>query len=97
MASSESTIIKRFVAAQNSLVLQSSDLSLETIAAMVENEAIDVSPQYQRRERWKPETQAKLIESFLGWSEKLSVKTISGNKFPLCKNCIDLFEKSLSF
>lgn len=65
MASSESTIIKRFVGAQNSLVLQSSDLSLETIAAMVESEAIDVSPQYQRRERWKPDSQAKLIESFL--------------------------------
>lgn len=65
MATSESSIIKRFVEAQNSLVLQSSDLSLETIAAMVESEAIDVSPQYQRRERWKPESQAKLIESFL--------------------------------
>lgn len=65
MASSESSIIKRFVSAQNSLVLQSSDLSLETIAAMVESKAIDVSPQYQRRERWKPESQAKLIESFL--------------------------------
>ena len=65
MATSESSIVKRFVEAQNSLVLQSSDLSLETIAAMVESEAIDVSPQYQRRERWKPESQAKLIESFL--------------------------------
>ena len=65
MASTDSSIIKRFVEAQNSLVLQSSDLSLETIAAMVESEAIDVSPQYQRRERWNPDSQAKLMESFL--------------------------------
>jgi len=65
MAASEIAIIRRFEGAQNSLVLQSSDLSLETIAKMVESEAIDVSPQYQRRERWKPASQAKLIESFL--------------------------------
>lgn len=65
MAASESSIIKRFEGAQNSLVLQSSDLSLETIAAMVESQAIDVSPHYQRRERWKPDSQVKLIESFL--------------------------------
>lgn len=65
MAISELSIVKRFEGAQNSLVLQSSDLSLETIAAMVESKSIDISPEYQRRERWKPDTQAKLIESFL--------------------------------
>lgn len=58
-------IILKFEQAQNSLVLQSSDLSLETIAAMVENGAIDPSPRYQRRERWKHNAQAELIESFL--------------------------------
>lgn len=65
MAVSDISIIRRFEGAQNSLVLQSSDLSLETIAKMVESEAIDVSPHYQRRERWSPDSQAKLIESFL--------------------------------
>lgn len=40
-------------------------MSLETIAAMVDNEAIDVQPTYQRRERWKPAAQSALIESFL--------------------------------
>lgn len=65
MAASENAIIKRFEGAQDSLVLQSSDLSLETIAKMVESEAIDVSPHYQRRERWKEGAQSKLIESFL--------------------------------
>lgn len=65
MAATDSAIVRRFEEAQNSLVLQSSDLSLETIAKMVESEAIDVSPHYQRRERWSPDSQAKLIESFL--------------------------------
>ena len=59
------TIVKKFEAAQDSLVLQSSDLSLETIAQMVDSGAIDVSPHYQRRERWKHAAQAELIESFL--------------------------------
>jgi len=65
MAASDVSIVRRFEEAQNSLVIQSSDLSLETIAKMVESEAIDVSPHYQRRERWSPTSQAKLIESFL--------------------------------
>lgn len=65
MAISEKKIIKRFEEAQDSLVLQSSDLSLETIAKMVETEAIDTSPHYQRRERWAHHAQAELIESFL--------------------------------
>lgn len=61
----EARIVKRFEQAQDSLVLQSSDLSLETIAKMVESDAIDVSPRYQRRERWSQRAQAELIESFL--------------------------------
>jgi hypothetical protein len=58
-------IAAKFEAAQNALVLQASDLSLETIAKMVESQAIDVSPKYQRRDRWKQAAQAGLIESFL--------------------------------
>lgn len=58
-------IVQKFEASQNALVLQASDLSLQTIAQMVQSKAIDVSPKYQRRERWKPLAQAELIESFL--------------------------------
>lgn len=58
-------IIARFSEAQDSLVLQASDLSLETIAAMVEKDAIDIEPHFQRRERWSSEAQSSLIESFL--------------------------------
>lgn len=58
-------ITARFTQAQDRLVLQASDLSLETIAAMVDKGSIDVAPEFQRRERWKPEQQSALIESFL--------------------------------
>lgn len=58
-------IIKKFLQAQNKLVLQASDLSLESIANMVKDEAIEISPKYQRRERWTLEKQSALIESFL--------------------------------
>ena len=58
-------VIAKFESAQDALVLQSSDLSLETIAQMVDSGAIEVSPKYQRRERWKPHAQSELIESFL--------------------------------
>lgn len=61
----EKTIIERFLEAQNRLVFQSSDLSLDSIASMVAECAIDITPKYQRRERWDKTRQSALIESFL--------------------------------
>ena len=58
-------ITDRFKVAQNSLVIQQSDFSLLAIYDMVQKRAIDVSPHYQRRDRWPPEKQSALIESFL--------------------------------
>jgi hypothetical protein len=58
-------ITRKFEDAQSALVLQASDLSLQTITQMVQAGAIEVSPQYQRRDRWKVTAQAQLIESFL--------------------------------
>jgi len=62
---SEKKIIKRFTDSQSALVLQQSDLSLQSISDMVEDRAIDVSPKYQRRERWGLDRDSGLIESFL--------------------------------
>lgn len=61
----DAPVVERFVSAQDRLVLQASDLSLETIAAMVDSGAIDIEPGYQRRARWSTAKQAALIESFL--------------------------------
>lgn len=58
-------IVRRFETAQNRLVLQASDLSLETVASMVDAGAIDLQPKYQRRARWSGEKRSSLIESFL--------------------------------
>jgi hypothetical protein len=63
--SSDAKIVAKFEKAQSSLVLQSSDLSLDTIAKMTIAKSIDISPKYQRRERWKPDAESALIESFL--------------------------------
>lgn len=58
-------ILDKFAKAQESLVTQQSDFSLSAIAEMVKFESIDISPHYQRRDRWHSEKQSALIESFL--------------------------------
>jgi len=58
-------IEERFEESQNSLVLQSSDFSLQGLREMVESNIIDLTPKYQRRERWGVDRQSELIESFL--------------------------------
>jgi hypothetical protein len=58
-------IVERFEKAQDRLVLQQSDLALETLASMVEADAVDTKPHYQRRDRWTAEKRSALIESFL--------------------------------
>jgi uncharacterized protein with ParB-like and HNH nuclease domain len=58
-------IERTFENSQNDLVLQASDFSLQGLKEMVDSETIDLSPRYQRRERWDPERQSQLIESFL--------------------------------
>jgi hypothetical protein len=60
-----SDIIKLFSKAQSGLVTQQSDFSLAAINDMIVNASIDISPNYQRRERWKAEKQSALIESFM--------------------------------
>ncbi|MFJ8807636.1 DUF262 domain-containing protein [Streptomyces sp. NPDC102490] len=62
---SESGIVKKFKQSQDALVIQASDLSLETIFQMAQTGAIDVAPLFQRRERWDQRRQSALIESFL--------------------------------
>lgn len=58
-------ILSRFLAAQNRLVVQASDLSLGSLAQMVDQRIIDIEPDYQRRNRWPEDKQSALIESFL--------------------------------
>lgn len=64
-SSAAAKIEERFEKSQNDLVLQSSDFSLQGLREMVESRTIDLSPKYQRRERWDIGRQSELIESFL--------------------------------
>lgn len=57
--------LQRFIDAQNNLVVQHSDFSLRALFDMARSQAIDLAPHYQRRDRWKPDKQSALIESFL--------------------------------
>ena len=50
---------------QKELVTSVVDYNLSTIADLVTNESIDLSPRYQRRFRWSDKRQSRLIESFL--------------------------------
>ena len=61
----KATILEKFTHSQDALVLQQSDLSLKSVSDMVDSRAIDVSPKYQRRERWNASKESELIESFL--------------------------------
>lgn len=61
----DNEIIQIFLESQTRLVTQSSDLSLDSVASMVEEDAIDVTPGYQRRERWNSDKESALIESFI--------------------------------
>jgi len=65
MRTIDNEVTQRFRQAQNSLVIQASDLSLASITDMVFANAIDLNPHYQRRERWDAAKQSLLIESFL--------------------------------
>ena len=55
----------QFEKSQNDLVLQAADFSLQGLKEMVDSDIIDLSPSYQRRERWGINRQSELIESFL--------------------------------
>jgi hypothetical protein len=65
MSNIQDKVSTKFETAQNSLVLQQSDLSLQSLSDMVDSQAIDISPKYQRRERWNVDKESELIESFL--------------------------------
>lgn len=60
-----SDILKQFSKAQSGLVTQQSDFSLQAIFDMITHSSIDISPNYQRRDRWSIDKQSALIESFL--------------------------------
>jgi hypothetical protein len=50
---------------QRDLVTSVLDYNLGTLSDLITDKTIDLSPEYQRRDRWSAHRQSKLIESFL--------------------------------
>ena len=65
LATMNNDTVRRFIDAQNNLVVQHSDFSLRALHDMAKTNAIDLQPDYQRRDRWNPVKQSALIESFI--------------------------------
>jgi len=59
------TIVSRFASAQEELVLQTADYPLSVFQTMADTGNLDLSPTFQRRERWDEVKRSQLIESFL--------------------------------
>ena len=59
------SIVEQFEKFQQDVVLETSDHALSTLSSMVRSDAIDLSPQFQRRDRWDVIKQSQLIESFI--------------------------------
>ena len=65
LAQQDDERISEFVRAQQGAVLEIADQGLLSLASLVDTGAVDVSPKFQRRDRWDAEKQSLLVESFL--------------------------------
>lgn len=54
-----------YLEAQRAAVLEVADQGLISLSQLVQSGAIDISPKFQRRDRWNVDRQSSLIESFL--------------------------------
>jgi hypothetical protein len=63
--SDDDALEQAFLAAQEAAVVEIADQGLVSLAQLVQSQAIDVAPKFQRRDRWDPIRQSRLIESFL--------------------------------
>lgn len=57
--------IENWAARQRDLVSSVLDYNLSSLTGLVRTDQIDLSPAYQRRNRWQDDRKSKLIESFL--------------------------------
>ena len=65
MIDNQEALVDWYRRQQESLKIDVADQGLETLVGMVSRHSIDVSPRFQRRDRWDKVRQSRLIESFL--------------------------------
>jgi hypothetical protein len=64
-AMTDEDINDKYVKGEVRIVTEQARYPLNTIAGMVESNDYELSPEFQRRHRWSPVKQARLIESFI--------------------------------
>lgn len=62
---SDSDINEKYVKGEIRIVTEQARYPINTIAGIVEDSAYRLSPEYQRRHRWRPDRQSRLIESLI--------------------------------
>lgn len=61
----DDVINEKYVRGEIRIITEQARYPLNTIAGIVESSAYRLSPEYQRRHRWSPEQQSRLIESLI--------------------------------
>jgi hypothetical protein len=61
----DQVINEKYVRGEIRIVTEQARYPLNTIAQIVESDLYSLSPEYQRRHRWLPERQSRLIESLI--------------------------------
>ena len=61
----DSAINEKYVKGEIRIVTEQARYPISTIASIVEDPAYRLSPEYQRRHRWMPDRQSRLIESLI--------------------------------
>lgn len=59
------TISKKPKDARKQLLTQKMDIYIPSLIDMIKNQIINLSPRFQRRDRWNPKQQSRLIESII--------------------------------
>ena len=62
---SDAEINEKYVRGEIRIVTEQARYPLNTVASIVESSSYKIAPEYQRRHRWLPERQSKLIESLI--------------------------------
>lgn len=62
---SDDSVNQKYVSGEVRIVTEQARYPLNTIAGMVDSPDYELNPEFQRRHRWSPEKQSRLIESFI--------------------------------
>lgn len=62
---SDDSINEKYVSGEVRIVTEQARYPLNTIASMVDSPDYELNPEFQRRHRWSPEKQSRLVESFI--------------------------------